>query len=98
MMRLKESWSDEPGRNTHLSKDSIESEDDWHESFKQRMESAGWYLKHEVTANNSDNRVDFLGFHSDLNRSFDEGEWVGFELKYSDYDKRTRATSAASQI
>jgi hypothetical protein len=61
------------------------------------MEDAGWFLKHEIVANDSRNRADFLGYHSELNQSYDDGEWIGFELKYSD-TKRTRSTQIASQI
>jgi hypothetical protein len=97
MLMLDDAWSDEPGRNTHLSKDGIQNEGDWHKSFKQRMEDSGWFLKHEVVANDSEKRADFLGYHSEMNRSYSDGEWVGFELKYSD-TRRTRATSIAAQI
>jgi hypothetical protein len=97
MLVLDDAWTDEPGQNTHLSQDGIEDEDDWHKSFKARMEDAGWYLKHEVVANDSETRADFLGYHSEMNRSYADGEWVGFELKYSD-TRRTRATSIAAQI
>jgi hypothetical protein len=97
MVRVNGTWCDRPGRNTHLSQDGIENEDDWHKSFKDRMEDAGWYLKHEVVANDGGTRADFLGYHSELNRSYDDGEWVGFELKYSG-SRRTRASPIAAQI
>jgi hypothetical protein len=97
MLILDDAWTDEPGQNTHLSQDGIEDEDDWHKSFKDRMEDAGWYLKHEVVANDSENRADFVGYHSEMNRSYADGEWVGFELKHG-RGTRTRAASIASQI
>jgi hypothetical protein len=98
MYRVKEKWEDEPGRDSHLSQDGIDGEDDWHDAFQERMSAAGWSLKHEEVCNNSKNRVDFLGYHNDLNTSYDVGEWVGFELKYSDRSEATRASSIVTQI
>jgi hypothetical protein len=99
MARVKDgSFSDNPGGNTHLSQQNISDESDWHDAFKERMEYAGWNLKHEEVRNDNNNRIDFLGYHSDLNRSYHDGEWVGFELKYSDSHQNTRASQIVRQI
>jgi len=97
-IRLREPWADKPGTPSCLGAETeIESEQDWHDVFKQRMENAGWTLKHEVVCNQNQNRVDFLGYHSELNPSYENGEWVGFELKYGRLDN-SNAVSAATQI
>jgi hypothetical protein len=62
--------------------DEIGSEEEWHEFLGDALERAGWYVKHEVTANNSDVRCDFLCYHSELNSDHESGEWVGIECKY----------------
>lgn len=98
MMRLKEEWHAEPGLQSALAKEEeVNNEGDWHDVFQRRMEAAGWTLKHEEVCNTDRKRVDFIGYHSDLNPSYEAGEWVGFELKYSDLGG-TRAVSAAAQV
>jgi len=98
MTRLDGEYRCTPGTNTTLSEDGISSEQDWHKAFRSRMEASGWYVKHEVTQNNGDERVDFLAYHDELNTSYTDGEWIGFELKYNDYEQRTKAGTAAAQI
>lgn len=102
MVRLERPFSDVAGRDSHLCRstrdDPVQDESDWHEVFKSRMEEAGWTLKHEVVCEGtSDERIDFLGYHDSANTSYINGEWVGFELKYSD-GVRTRAKEIAKQI
>jgi len=85
MLRLNSEWHVEPGGMSALAEEEeINNEDDWHDVFERRMRASGWSLKHEVPANQDDRRADFIGYHSDLNGSYDAGEWVGFELKYSE--------------
>lgn len=99
MIRIDGQFFDYPGQSSHLSQENINDESDWHDAFKERMESAGWSLKHEEVCNDNNNRADFLAYHSELNRSYDDGEWVGFELKYSDSrSHRTRASQIVQQI
>lgn len=98
MIRLNEPWCVEPGTPSALAEqESVESEQDWHNVFQERMREAGWTLKHEIVCNEDKRRADFVAYHDELNPSYDEGEWVGFELKYSDHGY-TRARSAATQI
>ena len=98
MSRIHGNYIGKPGHNSELSQERINSEEDWHKVFKQQMEAAGWSLKHEVVRNDGPERADFLGYHSEINTSYTDGEWFGFELKYSDYDCSTKAAVAAKQI
>ena len=98
MGRIKGSYIDKPGNDSLISREGINDEPDWHEAFEEKMEDAGWSLKHEVVRNDGEQRADFLGYHDSLNGSYNTGRWVGFELKYSDHKRRTRAGSIARQI
>ena len=77
--------------------DEIGSEAEWHDFLQESMERAGWHVKHEVTCNEDSKRCDFLCYHSKLNGSYSEGEWVGIECKYDrgGYDS---TVAAARQI
>jgi len=97
-LRLNSEWHAEPGSVSALAEEEeINNEGDWHEVFERRMQESGWSLKHEVAANQDGKRADFIGYHSDLNGSYDAGEWVGFELKYSEHGW-PRVLEAAEQI
>jgi len=98
MSRIRGNYIGKPGHASDLSHEDINDEDDWHDVFKERMEAAGWSLRHEVVRNDGSERADFLGYHSGINTSYSDGEWFGFELKYSDYECNTRAAHAAQQI
>jgi len=98
MSRIKGTYIGKPGHNSELSNENINDEGDWHDVFQERMEAAGWAVRHEVVRNDGSERADFLAYHDSLNQSYDSGEWIGFELKYSDYERSTRAGQIANQI
>jgi len=97
MTRIKGTYRSRPGYDTDLSGDNINDEPDWHDAFEKRMEKAGWTLKHEETRNDGRERADFLAYHDKLNTSYSSGEWIGFELKYSNR-QNTRMPRMAEQI
>jgi len=96
--RIRGTYIGKPGHNSELGSENISDESDWHDVFQKRMEAAGWSLKHEVVRNDGSERADFIGYHNKLNRSYESGEWIGFELKYSDYEHSTRAGQIGRQI